>query len=66
MVIAFRYSQPILINSTIKYIIEPVTESEERDVTGYYLILAAFVIYVGSGVSCSIFYCSYLDFNNER
>lgn len=59
MVIAFRYSQPILINSTIRYVTEPVTEIEERDVTGYHLILAAFLIYVGSGASCSLLYCSF-------
>lgn len=51
MVIAFRYSQPILINSTIKYVTGPVTENKEQDVTGYRLIFTAFVIYVGSGVS---------------
>ena len=53
MVIAFRYSQPILINKTIKYVTEPVTKHEERDITGYQLIFATLVIYVGSGVRCS-------------
>ena len=61
ILIAFRYSQPILINSTIRYVTEPVTEIEEPDVTGYHLILAAFIIYVGSAVSCSLSYCSSLN-----
>lgn len=53
MMIAFRYSQPILINRTIEYVTESITEVNDRDDTGYYLILATFVIYVGSGVSQS-------------
>jgi ATP-binding cassette subfamily C (CFTR/MRP) protein 1 len=61
MVIVFRYSQPILINSTIRYVAEPVTDSVGQEITGYYLILAAFVIYVGNGVSCLLIYCSSLD-----
>jgi hypothetical protein len=48
----------MLINSTITEVAEPVTEIEERDVKGCHLILAAFTIYVGSGVSCSLAYCS--------
>ena len=60
MVIAFRYSQPILINSTITYVTEPTTEIEERNITGYHLILAALVIYAGSGVSCLVIHCSSL------
>jgi ATP-binding cassette subfamily C (CFTR/MRP) protein 1 len=50
MVIIFRYSQPILINNTIRYVTEPATEIDEWNVTGYQLILAALVIYVGSAV----------------
>jgi hypothetical protein len=61
ILITFRYSQPILINSTIRYVTGPVTEIEEQDVTGYNLIFAAFVIYVGSAVSCFFVYCSSLD-----
>lgn len=61
MVIAFRYSQPILINRTIRYVTVPATEIEERGATGFHLIVAAFVIYVGSGVSCSLIHCSSLD-----
>lgn len=57
MVIAFRYSQPILINSMIRYISEPVTESEEWNLYGYQLILAAFIIYVGRGVRFLVIYC---------
>jgi ATP-binding cassette, subfamily C (CFTR/MRP), member 1 len=60
LVIAFRYSQPILINSTIRYVTEPTTEIEEKDIAGYHLILAALVIYVGSGVSCLVIHCSHL------
>jgi ATP-binding cassette subfamily C (CFTR/MRP) protein 1 len=52
MLIGFTYSQPIFINRTIRYVAAPATEMEERDITGYHLILAAFIIYVGSGVSC--------------
>jgi ATP-binding cassette subfamily C (CFTR/MRP) protein 1 len=63
ILIAFRYSQPILINSTIRYVTGPVTEIEEQDVTGYNLILAAFVIYVGTAVSCSLVYRLFLDTN---
>lgn len=51
--IAFRYTQPFLINSTIRYVIEPVTEADEDDFTGYYLIAGAFVVYVGSAVGNS-------------
>ena len=54
MGIVFRYSQPILINSTIRYISDPVTENDEAKASGFQLILAAFIIYVGSGVSCLI------------
>jgi ATP-binding cassette subfamily C (CFTR/MRP) protein 1 len=50
--IAFRYSQPIIINKTIRYVTKPTTEMEERDITGYHLIIATFIIYIGSGVSC--------------
>ncbi|RFU34159.1 hypothetical protein B7463_g2169, partial [Scytalidium lignicola] len=59
MVIAFRYSQPIFISSTIRYVSEPVTKLSEQDVTGYYLIFAAFVIYAGTGVSFCIYYQSH-------
>ncbi|KAE9374390.1 putative multidrug resistance protein [Stipitochalara longipes BDJ] len=59
MVIAFRYSQPILINSTIRYVSEPVTEGEKWEATGYQLIFAAFIIYVGSGVSFCIYHQSH-------
>jgi len=54
MVTVFRYSQPILISSTIRYVTEPVTGIIERDITGYHLILATFVICVGRPVSCSL------------
>jgi ATP-binding cassette subfamily C (CFTR/MRP) protein 1 len=54
--IIFKYSQPVLINRTIRYVSEPVTEIEGRDMTGYYLILATFIIYVGAGVSFSLIY----------
>lgn len=49
--IAFRYSQPIFIKSTIKYVTEPSLTVQGRDDTGYYLVLAALVIYVGLAVS---------------
>lgn len=51
LMIAFRYSQPIFIKSTIKYVTEPSLTVQGRDDTGYYLILAALVIYVGLAVS---------------
>ncbi|KAK6212798.1 hypothetical protein LQW54_004887 [Pestalotiopsis sp. IQ-011] len=47
LMIAFRYSQPVFINSTIKYVTKPSLTADVRDDTGYYLILAALVIYVG-------------------
>jgi ATP-binding cassette subfamily C (CFTR/MRP) protein 1 len=49
--IGFIYAQPIFISRTIQYVAAPATEMEERDNTGYHLILAAFVIYGGSAVS---------------
>jgi len=49
--IIFRFSQPILINKAVKYLTEPAMETKEQDTTGYYLILATLVIYIGSGVS---------------
>jgi len=61
MVIAFRYSQPILISSTIKYVTQPVTEFEGQETTGDRLILAAFIIYVGNGVS----FCIYQQIHNR-
>ncbi|KAI3325328.1 ABC transporter [Xylariaceae sp. AK1471] len=59
LMIAFRYSQPIFINSTIRYVTEPITETEGRDTTGYYLIFAAFIIYAGLGVSFCIYWQSH-------
>ena len=47
--IGFRYMQPILINNTIRYVTEPSAEGDTQQ-TGYYLVLTAFVIYVGMGV----------------
>ncbi|KAH8812816.1 putative multidrug resistance protein [Xylogone sp. PMI_703] len=56
IMIVFRYSQPILINNTIRYVTEPMNETEGRNDTGYHLVLAAFVIYVGLGVTFCIYY----------
>lgn len=50
MMIGFRYMQPILINNTIRYVTEPSAEESNHQTTGYYLVLTAFVIYVGMGV----------------
>ncbi|KAH8194638.1 hypothetical protein TruAng_011196 [Truncatella angustata] len=41
LVIAFRYSQPIFINRTIRYVTQSTREIEEVNATGYYLVLAA-------------------------
>ncbi|KAI1180571.1 P-loop containing nucleoside triphosphate hydrolase protein [Nemania sp. FL0916] len=56
MMIAFRYSQPIFINTTIRYVTNSDIETEGQDATGYCLILAAFAIYMGIGVSFCIYY----------
>ncbi|RDW87858.1 hypothetical protein BP5796_03552 [Coleophoma crateriformis] len=61
VVIVFRYLQPILIIKTIGYVSEPVTEIENRDVTGFQLVLATLLIYVGSGV----FFCIYYQSHNR-
>lgn len=50
MMIGFRYMQPILINNTIRYVTEPSAEEDKQQTAGYYLVLTAFVIYVGMGV----------------
>ncbi|KAH8591587.1 P-loop containing nucleoside triphosphate hydrolase protein [Bisporella sp. PMI_857] len=59
MMIFFRYAQPILINSTIKYVTKPVTDIGGKNITGLRLAFAAFVIYVGSAVSFCIYYQSH-------
>ena len=51
MLITFRFSQPVLIINTVEYVMKPVTEAEKHDNTGYHLIFATFIIYVGYGVS---------------
>ncbi|KAI4597331.1 hypothetical protein KJ359_004437 [Pestalotiopsis sp. 9143b] len=59
LMIAFRYSQPVFINSAIKYVTKPSLTADARDDTGYYLILAALAIYVGLAVSFAIYYQSH-------
>lgn len=50
----FKLSQPTLINRTIRYVSEPVLETDEPRFTGYYLIIAAFSVYVGAAVRLGI------------
>ncbi|KAH8891439.1 P-loop containing nucleoside triphosphate hydrolase protein [Thozetella sp. PMI_491] len=54
--IVFRYSQPIFISKMIKYVTEPVSQGAESDITGYDLVLAAFIIYIGVTISFNIYY----------
>jgi hypothetical protein len=49
--IVFRYSQPILIRESIRYVVAypPKTESSQ----GFWLVLSAVAVYVGLAVSRS-------------
>ncbi|KAG9247609.1 putative multidrug resistance protein [Calycina marina] len=55
MIIAFKFAQPVLVNSTIQYVTQASKEAGEDDATGYYLILTTSVIYIGSAVSICIY-----------
>ncbi|KAK5995410.1 ABC multidrug transporter B [Cladobotryum mycophilum] len=54
MLIIFRYSQPILISQAVQFI-EDDTQSDDAS-RGYWLILAAIVIYTGQVFSTSLYY----------
>jgi len=49
--ITFRYSQAVLINIAVKYISNVPKESASRDEGGHWLIVGAFIVYVGMAVS---------------
>jgi ATP-binding cassette subfamily C (CFTR/MRP) protein 1 len=49
--ITFRYSQAVLINIAVKYISNVPKESASRDRGGHWLIVGAFIVYVGMAVS---------------
>src|SRR5882757_1436176 len=48
--ITFRYSQPVLINISVRYISNAPKEKESTD-NGRWLIVGALVVYVGLAVS---------------
>jgi ATP-binding cassette, subfamily C (CFTR/MRP), member 1 len=52
---AFRFSQPVLINRTIAYVTEPVTEFGDglQSLNGTQLIFAAIIVYSGTTVGDS-------------
>lgn len=53
LLISFRYSQPVLINESIRYI---VTHSKgEGSNHGFWLIVSAFTIYVGLALSTAVY-----------
>jgi hypothetical protein len=47
--IAFRYSQPILIRESIRYVVAYPTDKESSQ--GFWLVLSAVAVYVGLAVS---------------
>lgn len=48
--IIFRYSQPILISTAIRYLNAPLEEKSSNK--GYSVILMAVVVYLGLAVRC--------------
>lgn len=50
----FRYSQAIIINLTIRYVSKDVTRGSVSE-TGYWLVIAALIVYGGMAVSIAVF-----------
>lgn len=50
--IVFRYSQPLLIKESIKYVVAYPTEEESG--RGFWLVVSAVAIYVGLAVRASL------------
>jgi hypothetical protein len=48
--ILFRYSQAVLINVTIQYVKRDTTAGTKSD-TGYWLVIAALIVYLGMAVT---------------